>query len=115
MSHVKKNSFLLYIIPLMLVSLACGVSTQLPQKAKNDTALMPETSTPVNSVEMVVTGDLYIRAMPGEKQPLVDGKHILHTGDVVTCYTMYTGADVGDGLWCLHELGWSNARWLEVR
>ena len=41
--------------------------------------------------------------------PLVDGKNTLHDGEIVTCTEFLV---VGDGLWCKHQYGWSNARWM---
>ena len=94
----------LYIAILMLVSPACGVSSA-------GTRLVNPTSLPTveSGVEMVVTGDWYIRTAAGETNPLVDGKNTLHDGEIVTCTEFLV---VDDGLWCKHEKGWSNARWM---
>ena len=55
-----------YIIPLILVSLACGMSVPAENAlgVNKDTHINTETSTEVNSVEMVVIADtaLNIRA-----------------------------------------------------
>lgn len=103
MSHVSKMTSLLYIAVLMFVSLACGVQGQ---KLK---VYQPMPTEVVTEVEMMVTGDLYIRTAAGERSPLIDGKNTLHDGDIVTCSEFVT---LGDGLWCKHEKGWSNARWM---
>lgn len=58
---------------------------------------------------MVVTGDLNVRTGAGETFPLVDKKLVLHAGDVVVCRQFEVK---GDSIWCKHEWGWSNARWL---
>jgi len=103
MNNIQKTSILLYISVLML-SLACGISSA-------GTSLVNSTSQPTEKAEvvMVVTGDLYIRTAAGERSPLIDGKNTLHDGDIVTCSEFVT---FGDGLWCKHEKGWSNARWM---
>jgi hypothetical protein len=38
----------------------------------------------------------------------------LHPGEIVTC-TVFSAPMDGDGLWCLHDRGWSNARWMEAK
>lgn len=103
MSHVSKMTNLLYIAILMLGSLACGVQGQKLKVYQS----MPTAE--ATEVEMMVTGDLYIRTAAGERSPLIDGKNTLHDGDIVTCSEFVT---FGDGLWCKHEKGWSNARWM---
>lgn len=99
-----------YIIPLILVSLACGMSVP----AENALGVNKDIhiNTEVNSVEMVVIADtaLNIRADHTEQS---DDIGDLFYGDVVTCELPFTV--VGDSTWCLHERGWSNVRWLEVR
>lgn len=93
----------LYVSALILSVLACGVSS-----AGQSAVLIVPTQTE-SGVEMVVTGEWYIRTAAGERNPLVDGKDTLHDGEIVTCTEFVT---VGDGLWCRHERGWSNARWM---
>ena len=105
MSHVNKAQIYLYIAVLMLVSLACGVQGQKLKVYQP----MPTETAEATEVEMMVTGDLYIRTAAGERSPLIDGKNTLHDGDIVTCSEFVT---FGDGLWCKHEKGWSNARWM---
>ena len=105
MSHVNKTRIYLHIAILMLVSLACGVQGQKLKVYQS----MPTETAEATEVEMMVTGDLYIRTAAGEKSPLIDGKNTLHEGDFVTCSEFVT---FGDGLWCKHEKGWSNARWM---
>ena len=103
MSHVNKTRIYLYIAILMLVSLACGVQGQKLKVYQS----MPTAE--ATEVEMMVTGDLYIRTAAGERSPLIDGKNTLHEGDFVKCERFVT---FGDGLWCKHQYGWSNARWM---
>ena len=105
MSHVNKAQIYLYIAVLMFVSLACGVQGQKLKVYQS----MPTAE--ATEVEMMVTGDLYIRTAAGERSPLIDGKNTLHDGDIVTCTEFLV---VGDGLWCKHQYGWSNARWMKA-
>lgn len=111
MFHVSKMTILLYISALMLFMFACGM-----QAPKGDftralyVGTQAEASTPVPSVEMVVTGSLNIRADHTEESADIGD---LFYGDIVTCKLPFTV--VGESIWCLHERGWSNVRWLEVR
>lgn len=101
------------LIILALASLACGATLPAQNNPKEYTATVnsvPDSAT----VRMVVSGDWYIRTAPGEHNPRIDGDYILHSGDVVICTSFYTGEDVGDGLWCHHERGWSNARGMKA-
>jgi len=109
---MPKMSIYRYISILVLSMLACGGLAELPGASLPPASPLP--TPPVYAVEMVITGDLNIRVAPGEKNLLVEGKNVLHAGDVVICFEFYTGADVGDGLWCRHERGWSNARWMQA-
>ena len=97
----------LYVAVLMLASLACGVQGQKLKVYQS----MPTETAEATEVEMMVTGDLYIRTAAGETNPLVDGKNTLHDGEIVTCTEFLV---VGDGLWCKHQYGWSNARWMKA-
>jgi len=102
---MKKMPKYLYIAILMLASLACGVQGQKLKVYQS----MPTETAEATEVEMMVTGDLYIRTAAGERSPLIDGKNTLHEGDFVKCEMFVT---FGDGLWCKHQYGWSNARWM---
>lgn len=105
----------LFVI-LAIASLACMATPQVEFTASKyvDTQIKNEVST---EVKMTVVADegLNIRTAPGENNPVVDGPHILRPGDVVTCTEMKTGGNLGDSIWCHHERGWSNARWLEAQ
>lgn len=92
------------IAALVSASVACGLpaASQIvyPQ---HDPAPTP----PAYAVQMVVSGTWHIRTAAGEANPLVDGSSVLKDGEIVTCVEFVT---VGDGLWCHHERGWTNAR-----
>jgi hypothetical protein len=95
------NTKLLYLSLFLAISLACGM--QAPKVNSTpvaiDTQMTPEMST---DVQMVVTGDLWVRPVAGELHRAVGE---LHTGDVVTCTEFQV---IGDSIWCKHERGWSN-------
>lgn len=93
---------------LALTSLACGATAQLPPKAEP----APVVSTEVSSIEMVVIADtgLNIRAEHSENSQDIGD---LFPGDVVACELPFTIK--GDSVWCKHERGWSNTRWLEAK
>ena len=91
---------ILYITMLILVSLACGASAQLPQKS--DTALMPEMNTEVNSVEMVVIADTALNIRADHTEESADIGDLFY-GDVVTCELPFTV--VGESIWCKQERG----------
>lgn len=98
----------LYILLLVSFSLACGASANLIQE-------FPEPTEEVNTVvEMVVIAEegLNIRVCPGINCLELDED--LKNGEVVTCDKFQAPMN-GDGLWCHHERGWSNARWLLVK
>lgn len=103
----------LFISALVLSALACGVSSQLPEVDAIPTSheAVP-TSTP-ESVRMIVTADegLNIRVCPNVDCMELEGD--LLSGEIVTCDKFQAPMN-GDGLWCRHERGWSNARWMEV-
>jgi len=99
----------LYISLLVLSALACGQMVTLPLSQIGVAPQFPTTDT---AVEMVVSGDWNIRIEPGERNPLVDGKAVLSDGDIVTCIEFVA---VGDGLWCRHERGWTNARGMTAK
>ena len=103
---------LLYISALMLSALACGVSTQLPYEQIESEVLAPTKSVILPTVsanaEMVVTAEtLRIRTGAGEEFEEVG---LLNYGQIVTCSALETAQD--GGLWCRHELGWSNIRYM---
>jgi len=109
MFHVKKTTILLYIAALMLVSLACGVSKQLPysQNTPKVVTVMPT----FESVRMVVSGlypdePLNIRSGAGGAKT---GEY-LHNGDVVF---LYLSVNRGDTLWCAIEPDYT--RWVACR
>ena len=95
---------------LALASLACMATPQVEFTASKyvDTQIKNEVST---EVKMTVIADegLNIRAEHSENSQDIGD---LFPGDVVTCYQLVT---VGDSIWCHHERGWSNARWLEAQ
>ena len=101
----------LFVI-LALASLACMATPQIEFTASKavyaDTQIEDEVST---EVKMAVIADegLNIRAEHTEESADIGD---LFPGDVVTCRELVT---VGDSIWCHHERGWSNARWLEAR
>lgn len=72
-----------------------------------DTQIEDEISTVVMTV--IADEGLNIRAEHSEESADIGD---LFPGDVVTCRELVT---VGDSIWCHHERGWSNARWLEAR
>ena len=94
---------------LAIASLACMATPQVEFTASKyvDTQIKNEVST---EVKMTVIADegLNIRAEHSENSQDIGD---LFPGDVVTCYQLVT---VGDSIWCRHERGWSNARWLEA-
>lgn len=95
---------------LAIASLACMATPQVEFTASKyvDTQIKNEVST---EVKMTVIADegLNIRAEHSENSQDIGD---LFPGDVVTCYQLVT---VGDSIWCRHESGWSNARWLEAK
>ena len=98
----------LFVI-LAIASLACMATPQVEFTAsKLDTQIKNEVST---EVKMTVVADegLNIRAEHTEESADIGD---LFPGDVVTCRELVT---VGDSIWCHHERGWSNARWLEAQ
>lgn len=99
----------LFVI-LAIASLACMATPQVEFTASKyvDTQIKNEVST---EVKMTVVADegLNIRAEHSENSQDIGD---LFPGDVVTCRELVT---VGDSIWCHHERGWSNARWLEAR
>lgn len=99
---------ILYIIPLILSALACVSQSAVVFPSHSAAPGMPQTS-----VEMIVDVEegLYVRTGAGETFPLVDGENVLHDGEVVSCYEFLV---VGDGLWCKHDKGYSNARWMRA-
>ena len=91
---------------LELVSLACGVQAagKLPQ---------PESVTVISTVDtsnvpMIATGDLWVRPEPGD---LGRALGELHKGELVQCAEFSV---LGDAVWCKHERGWSNTKWLKA-
>ena len=108
---MAKNRFLLYITLLISASLACGVSTSLPVADVIPTShevYLPPTSEPVN--QYIVTAEtLQIRTGAGETFPAL--KVYLSQNEIVTCSETKTAKD--GGLWCKHEKGWSNIRYMK--
>lgn len=92
---------------LLLASLACGT---LPSVKSTLPSHFPAPAPSMYAVRMVATGDLHIRVEPGNLRTCAEPCY-LRPGDVVTCYEYRI---VGDGIWCRHDKGWSNTRWLVV-
>lgn len=85
------------LIPLLLLSLACGAGTALPSAIPAPT---PETVVYYEAI-----GNVNIREAP-------DGTvvGVLHTGESVRSAGVVVRLD---GVrWCKHELGWSACEWL---
>ena len=100
-----------HIIPLIsfVLTLACLTPALAPSVVFPSRSAAP--GMPQTSVEMIVDVDegLYIRTGAGETFPLVDGENVLHDGEVVSCYVFEVK---GESIWCKHEKGYSNARWM---
>jgi hypothetical protein len=98
----------LFVI-LAIASLACVATPQASasKAVYADTQIEDEISTVVMTV--IADEGLNIRAEHSEESADIGD---LFPGDVVTCRELVT---VGDSIWCHHERGWSNARWLEAR
>lgn len=98
----------LFVI-LAIASLACVATPQASasKAVYADTQIEGEISTVVMTV--IADEGLNIRAEHSEESADIGD---LFPGDVVTCRELVT---VGDSIWCHHERGWSNARWLEAR
>lgn len=89
---------------LVLASLACTA-----QAAGNQAPPVSVISTvDTSSVKMVVTGDLWVRPAPGD---LGRALGELHTGELVQCVEFTVS---GDTVWCRHEAGWSNVKYLKA-
>ena len=108
----------LLLICLAMLSLSCGVAstTQITPKMSIDAPQIQEESTSdeaeSTSVVMIVTADeLNVRVCPGINCMALEKS--LSAGDIVTC-DKFSAPMAGDGLWCHHEAGWSNARYMEV-
>lgn len=117
MSHVSKMTSLLYIAVLMLVSLACGIPSALPNAAP--AAIAPKLSAtptpPAQVVEMMVIADmLNIRAAPDYKSAAdPDG---LERGQDVKVYLFCTGGEMRDWVAINSDCTeWVNSAWLVVR
>ena len=98
----------LFVI-LAIASLACVATPQASasKAVYADTQIEGEISTVVMTV--IADEGLNIRAEHSEESADIGD---LFPGDVVTCRELVT---VGDSIWCHHERGWSNARWLEAQ
>jgi len=94
---------------MLRLELACGMQSNLPALA---TQTATETSVKPTATETVTVfvaiGDLNIRTLPGENYPDIGD---VHKGETVYC-TGFSVVEDG-GIWCEHERGWSNVRWLE--
>lgn len=103
---------LLCITLLMSVSLACGVAT-LPENnvvdANPTSQVVVFTPTQIEpEMSMIVTAEtLRIRTGAGEEFSAVGE---LQNGQIVTCSDTKPAKD--GGMWCKHELGWSNIRYM---
>lgn len=101
-----------YFFIFAVSMLACSVSTSAENalSVNKDTHINSKASTDVNTVEMVVTGSLNIRADHSENSADIGD---LFEGQIVTCELPMTV--VAESIWCKHEFGWSNTRWLEAK
>lgn len=100
---------------LLLACLACGVQSTIPAPPPLQiTSTSTQTEQPVDiqsqPVEMVVIASdfLNIRDIPSEHGSDIGD---LKSGEVVFVTERKILAD--GSMWCLHELGWSNCRYLE--
>ena len=100
----------LFVI-LAIASLACVATPQVEFTASKAVYADTQIEDEISTVVMTVIADegLNIRAEHSEESADIGD---LFPGDVVTCRELVT---VGDSIWCHHERGWSNARWLEAR
>ena len=100
----------LFVI-LAIASLACVATPQVEFTASKAVYADTQIEDEISTVLMTVIADegLNIRAEHSEESADIGD---LFPGDVVTCRELVT---VGDSIWCHHERGWSNARWLEAR
>ncbi len=108
---IRANKMRYLLIPLVLASLACGVNTQLPyeqiepevlQVVSTNTHAAPEMS-------MVVTAEtLQYRNGAGEEFTALG---YLSQNEIVTCLNIKPALD--GGLWCKHEKGYSNIRYMK--
>lgn len=94
----------LYLSIFAVFSLACGMQAPKvnPTQTAIDTQMTPEMST---DVQMVVTGNLWVRPVAGDLHRTVGNP--LKAGDIVTCTEFQV---IGDSIWCKHERGWSNIK-----
>ncbi len=99
----------LFVI-LAIASLACVATPQVEFTASKAVYADTQIEDEISTVVMTVIADegLNIRAEHSEESADIGD---LFPGDVVTCRELVT---VGDSIWCHHERGWSNARWLEA-
>ena len=107
MDTLKERNFMkskLLYLSLFLASLACGMQAPKvnPTPIAIDTQMTPEMST---DVQMVVTGNLWVRPAAGDLHRTVGNP--LKAGDIVTCTEFQV---IGDSIWCKHERGWSNIK-----
>ena len=100
---MKKEKWYFYLSLFLAISLACGMQALKvnPTPIAIDTQMTPEMST---DVQMVVTGDLWVRPAAGELHRSVGE---LHAGDIVTCTEFQV---ISDSIWCKHGRGWSNIK-----
>jgi hypothetical protein len=91
----------LYLSIFVVFSLACGM--QAPKV--NPTPVAIDTQEMSTDVQMVVTGDLWVRPVAGDLHRTVGNP--LKAGDIVTCTEFQV---IGDSIWCKHERGWSNVK-----
>lgn len=103
------RKLLVWLFLFTLPTLACGMQAPAEVQTASEVEFTDTHPTAEESmdVKMIVTGDLWIRPTAGD---LGRALGELHKGDVITCVEFSV---VGDSIWCRHERGWSNARWLE--
>lgn len=91
--------------------LACGLTPKGDFTARNEvTTPTQEGSTFVKMVVVDAPEGLRVRSEAGD---LSTYNRILHNGDIVTCELPFEV--VGDSIWCKHQYGWSNVRYLEAK
>lgn len=97
------KKLLLWIALFALLSLACGIQTELPQKQTNAVSLLEKVNPP--GYWATVTGSVNIRACPDYECEDLDE---FTAGEVVYVKAV-------EGRWCETAWGWSVCQYLEER